>query len=148
MRSDPSEPPFPGVRALDHTADVGLEIEAPGLAELVARAALGLTWLLFDRAATGPEVVRALEVGAATPEALLREVLRELLWWHEADGLSAVELNDVRIAEGEGGLSLEATARLAADPAAPLREIKGVTLHGLVAEPRGADWHGRVIFDV
>jgi SHS2 domain-containing protein len=29
-----------------------------------------------------------------------------------------------------------------------VREIKGVTLHGLTAEPRGNGWYARVIFDV
>ena len=29
-----------------------------------------------------------------------------------------------------------------------VREIKGVTLHGLVVERRTEDWVGRVIFDV
>lgn len=154
--SDSDVIPVTGVRALDHTADVGIEVDAGTLAELVQRAALGFTWLLLERGPSGQEFHRALRVRAGDAPSLLRETLRELLWWHERDGLTVVELKDVRVGRGEDGgvgadqdpLVLTALARLAMDEAAPVREIKGVTLHGLVAEQRGDRWYGHVIFDV
>jgi SHS2 domain-containing protein len=145
---DPGDPPFPGVRAIDHTADVGLEVSAPDLPELLHRTVLGLSWLLLEREASGPESDRPLRASAETAASLLREVLRELLWWHESEGLTARGLADVRVQEGARGLELSALAHLVRDDGMPVREIKGVTLHRLTAEPRSGGWYARVIFDV
>jgi SHS2 domain-containing protein len=43
------ECPVTGVRALEHTADVGLEVEAPALDELFRRGALGAMWMVLGR---------------------------------------------------------------------------------------------------
>jgi SHS2 domain-containing protein len=145
---DPGDLLLPGVRALDHTADVGLELSAADLPELVNRAALGLSWLLLEREASGPSEERPLRVIAESAASLLREVLRELLWWHESEGLAARGFTDVRVRESPPGLELSASAHLVRDEGVPVREIKGVTLHGLTAEPRGNGWYARVIFDV
>ena len=48
----------------------------------------------------------------------------------------------------ETELRLEATVGGGPAEGQPIREIKGVTLHGLAAEPREDGWYGRVIFDV
>jgi SHS2 domain-containing protein len=148
MDRDPAALPFPGLRALDHAADVGLEVGAPDLPELVRRAALGMTWLLLEREPSGAPQERPLQATAEEPASLLREVLRELLWWHEAEGLAAGDLAHVRVRETSRGLELTASARLVLDEGTPVREIKGVTLHGLVVERREGGWYGRVIFDV
>jgi SHS2 domain-containing protein len=50
--------------------------------------------------------------------------------------------------EDLGPTRLTAVLDLAPDTRPPIREIKGVTLHGLVAERRSGGWIGRVIFDV
>ena len=150
MDRQASRTPIPGVHALDHTADVGLEITAPDLVELLRRAALGLTWLLLEREPSGPTEERKLHVRADAPAALLREVLRELLWWHEAEGLACAELGGGRVEEGDGEREwrVSATMVVTREQRPPVREIKGVTLHGLMAERRADAWHGRVIFDV
>jgi SHS2 domain-containing protein len=137
-----------GVTPLDHTADVGLEVSAPDLAELLRRAVRGLAWLLLERdlpAASGERMVR---VRAGSPALLLRELLREISWWNDAEGLVVVDLGDVRVRENPEASELSARALVAQGPGAPVREIKGVTLHGLVAEEQGDGWYGRVIFDV
>jgi SHS2 domain-containing protein len=191
-----SETGLPGVTALDHTADVGIELEAPTLEELFLRAAAGMMWLLRgedgpaevrgahgdgaeppggdgsadpsaehavvereageagregaervlsqEGASVAPVETRALSATADDLPALLREWLRELLFWYEVEGLA---FEGARFEElYETGLRAEVT--VVADPEEPIREIKGVTLHGLLAEPRGDRWVGRVIFDV
>lgn len=148
MIEDPSDVPVPGVEALDHTADVGLEVRGADLAEVVARAVRGLTWLLLERTPSGAPAERKLRVTGDGPASLLREALRELLWWHDSEGLSALDVVGTRVEDAGEGLTLEASVRLAADARPPLREIKGVTLHGLVAEPRNGGWYARVVFDV
>ena len=144
--SELPEIPVEGVRGLEHTADVGLEVDAPDPEALFVRAARGMMVLLHDAvpgADDDPEV-RRLAVDAPDLAALLREWLRELLYWHEVEGFAATDA-DFRRLEPTG---LEASVRGAAAPETPIREIKGVTLHGLVAEEREEGWYGRIIFDV
>jgi SHS2 domain-containing protein len=136
------------VRAVDHTADVGLELDAPDLPELLRLGARGLTWLLYDQELSGPTRERKVQARGADPAALLRELLRELLWWHETEGVGVLDLADVEVQGSEGVFQLSGTALLAHPHAPPVREIKGVTLHGLVAEARAGGWFGHVIFDV
>jgi SHS2 domain-containing protein len=167
-----------GVTALNHTADVGIMVEAPTREELFLRAAAGMTWLLEGgeergdpwaggdegaEAASGeadggrresgrsssvssatPAESRELSASAPDPPALLREWLRELLFWYEVEGLA---FDGARFEE-LSGTALKARVDLLAAPEEPIREIKGVTLHGLVAERHGEAWTGRVIFDV
>ena len=75
---------------------------------------------------------------------LLRAWLREVLYWHQSDGVSFTGARFHTLSEGR----LEATVTVATDEKEPVREIKGVTLHGLVAEARGEGWVSQVIFDV
>jgi SHS2 domain-containing protein len=159
-----------GVRALDHTADVGFDVVAPSMDALFDRAARGLVALLHgeDRAAGGPPraprpqegsdetsgnrpdhaagttSARRVVVEAPDIGALLVAWLRELLWLHESAGF---------VYDGARFEALAATALVAdvrgatgAPPAA--REIKGVTYHGLDVGRTDGDWHARVIFDV
>lgn len=165
-----------GVTALDHTADVGIVVEAPNLEELFLRAAAGMMWLLQggegggdrgegfeettgerspktrsgerDRSSVVTEAARTqareLSASAADLPALLREWLRELLFWYEVEGLA---FQDARF-EALSDTGLRADVMVAPHPSEPIREIKGVTLHGLAAEPRQSGWVGRVIFDV
>ncbi|HUH11636.1 MAG TPA: archease [Longimicrobiales bacterium] len=131
--------------AVEHTADVGVDVAAPTLPELYARAAAGMTALLYGGP---PEVTeeepRTVEVRAPHGAALLREWLRELLYLQEVEGFvfAGAELDTLT------GERLSGRVRGGAVAAAPEREIKGVTLHGLVVERCGAGWHARVIFDV
>jgi SHS2 domain-containing protein len=143
-----TEPILTGVSFLDHTADVGVEVVAPSLADLFARTAGAMTSLIrgvtTDDLDEGPLVDRALELEADDLPTLLRAWLRALLHWHEVDGLV---LRSVRF-EVLADTRLSAVLDLALDTRRPVREIKGVTLHGLVAERRPDGWIGRVIFDV
>jgi SHS2 domain-containing protein len=140
----PVDPPVPGVATLDHTADVGLVVEAPDQAELLRRAALGLAWLLTEAPPPRAAEDRRIDVEAEDAPSLLRAWLRQLLRWHEDDGFLPAEVEVLEVAAGH------ATARVAGGvpDAEPVREIKGVTFHDLAAERRGTGWWGRVVFDV
>lgn len=139
-----SDIPVDGVTALDHTADVALEVEADDLPALLGRAALGMDWLLREAPPPEGSEERRLELEGDEPPALLRACLRELLHWFERDGFAPAEI-EVEKADRSG---LLARVRGGVPDAPPIREIKGVTLHGLAAEPRDGGWWGRVVFDV
>ncbi len=158
----------PGVTFLDHTADVGLDVTAPTLDGLFARAAAGMACLIHgaDRAGDArrtpesadsaqaasdgrapgeaPALRRRVTLSADDLPALLRAWLREILHWHEAEGLALRNAPFATLTE----TSLDSTATLEPDPLETIREIKGVTLHRLAVERRGEGWAARVIFDV
>ncbi|HSR41901.1 MAG TPA: archease [Longimicrobiales bacterium] len=136
--------PVEGVVALDHTADVGLELAAPTLAGLLERGALGMDWLLREAGPPPAAEARRVELPGADPPALLRAFLRELLLWFELDGFAPADIH-VETASSSG---VVARVRGGFPSEPPVREIKGVTLHRLVAETRDGGWWGRVIFDV
>ena len=160
-----------GIVFLDHTADVGLAVTAPTLPELFIQTARGMTMLIHgtergsqeeDRpgrtvpgATTGDgdaggdrrrprPADRTMALRADDLPDLLRAWLRELLYWHDSEGVSFHGAEFRTLSEGR----LEATVTVATDEKEPVREIKGVTLHGLVAEARGDGWVSQVIFDV
>jgi len=151
MSDHGTEIPVPGVKPLDHTADVGLEIEAPDLPDLFRRGARGLSWLILEERPSDATQQRRVRVSASDLPGLFREWLRELLFWHESDGFSVAEI-EIRTLEREdetgGRAVLDAAVRGGPDPGTPVREIKGVTLHGLAVERRDGGWYARVIFDV
>ena len=157
------EIPVPGVRGLDHTADVGLEIRAPDLSELFRRAALAAMWLVLERqpgqsgacplpAQEGE--TRRIELAEEDLSMLLRSWLRTILFWDETEGFVAIEAKLIFLPtplcgspDGQGcGLQGEVVGRIDRGPR--VREVKGVTLHGLRVERLESGWLGRVIFDV
>jgi SHS2 domain-containing protein len=149
-----------GVRAIDHTADVGIEVRAVTLEELFDRAAHGAFALVAgeddmegnsDRrtshkadSAVAERERRELELASDDVAGLLASWLRELLFFHEVGGLSYAGARFDTLDEHR----LRATVDLTRDARIPVREIKGVTYHGLEASRDAQGWRARVIFDV
>ena len=135
------------VRTFDHTADIGLEVEAASLPALFAEAARGLRDQIVaaeDVVAEGPAV--ELRVTASDLAGLLVAWLGELLFrWDAREELFAsfpalsIE-NDELVAQAELA-RLRAGAELLAD-------IKAVTYHALSLETRGDGWFARVVLDI
>lgn len=147
MRSDRDA----GARFLDHTADVGFEVEGVTLGSLLEGAVLGLAVLLMGRTLPAGRAFRTVEATGVEPALLLRNLLREVLFLHASEGFVPAEASVSALEEDCDSGVLRATVRLTEceSSASPETELKGVTLHGLVAEPRdGGGWYGRVIFDV
>jgi SHS2 domain-containing protein len=165
----PSDVPLPGVTFLDHTADVGIAVDAPSPELLFHRSALGMLALLRgddDRAPgdddpaphNGPRPVHPdgpttlVDLTAPGIADLLADWLRELLFLHEVHHRdyvdAAFEQLPADAAEpADGRVTLRARVRTAT--AAPaVREIKGVTYHELEVEGTERGWRSRVIFDV
>ena len=146
---------------MEHTADLGLEVQAPDLSELFRRGALGAMWLVLEREPVQegdpvhfPPVLRRLELVEEDFSSLFRSWLRTLLFWEETEGFVSEE---IRLAfapspscSSPDGQAFGLTAQVSGliDEGPRVREIKGVTLHGLRIERRDEGWWGRVIFDV
>jgi SHS2 domain-containing protein len=136
------------IRQLDHTADVGVEVRAPTPCTLLAGGVEGMMELILGDSRPGETEVRSVTVEASEPRLLLRDLLREVLWLHEAEGFAVAQAS-VRVESGPDGLTATAELRGGPDPSPPVRELKGVTLHGLEARrDEDGEWLARVIFDV
>ena len=152
------EIPVPGVLGVDHTADVGLEVRARDLPELFSRAAMATVWLLLERRPGSGEAraveTRRVDLVEEELAGLLRSWLRTILLWDETDGFLPEDpkliLLPAPMCSSETGqaVGLRGEAHGVLDPGPRIREIKGVTLHGLAVEQRGKEWFARVIFDV
>lgn len=155
-------------RFFDHTADVGVEVEAPDRASLFAEALRAFTDTLtplegVEADASGDRSIeREIELEAESLEELLMVWLEELLFLFEVDSLLFSGAR-VRLRESlEPGWEAEThpgseTYRLTAvargetyDPDRhPLKVlIKGVTYHELKVEEAADGWHARIIFDI
>lgn len=141
----------PGVRALEHTADVGIAVRAESLPQLFERAARGMSALILDEAPEArhrrrePSATeRSIELDADDVASLLVLWLRELLYLQEVEDFAPLdvcfdELSERRLRARVGGSPA---------PGPPVRELKGVTYHGLAVERVDDGWRARVIFDV
>ncbi|MGH7552261.1 MAG: archease [Longimicrobiales bacterium] len=150
-----------GVRAIDHTADVGIEVRATTVEELFDRAARGAFALVageddVERSSSEYQPVderlgterarerREIALESDDVAGLLALWLRELLFIHEVGGLAYQGARFEALEERR----LRATVDVGRDSRTPVREIKGVTYHGLEAIRDAHGWRARVIFDV
>ena len=157
--ADTEEIPVPGVRGLDHTADVGLKVSAPDLPELFRRAALGTIWLVLEDLPGGESLSdgeggRKVDLVEEDLPGLMRSWLRTVLFWEEVDSFLAVQaslmvLPAPQCGSPDGqGFGLTGWAAGVESTGARIREIKGVTFHGLRVERIDSQWYAQVIFDV
>src|SRR5262245_48036974 len=134
---------------IEHTADVGLRIEAVTLHELFQEAARGAFALIVENpAAIQSRRSVAIELEAEDVEGLFVDWLRELIYLFETDRLLLCEF-DIQLADGNRRLRAQCRGESADwSRHLPDNELKAVTYHGLrIAETPGG-WEAEVIFDI
>src|SRR5216117_3997749 len=127
----------PCVREIEHTADLGLEVEAPSLPLLFERAGLGMLALMSGLAAVEPRERVAIALAADDREALLHDWLQHLLVRLQAGPFAMSELAVEEVSERV----LRGRHRL-------YTEVKGVTYHRLALRETAGGWWARIILDV
>ncbi len=136
-----------GWREIEHTADIGIEVEAASAAKLFAAAAEGFYGLLAD--AAGIEPRREISVSARGNgwDDLLQAWLSELLAEFNLHGFvgKRCEVTSIEPDRVSGKVKGEA---LDLKRHKFYTEIKGVTYHELKVWQDGDKWRARVIFDV
>jgi len=136
----------PPYREIEHTADVGIELEAPDLQGALERAAAAMFDLMSDVERVGESWRGAVRVSGTDLENLLVRWLTELLYLAESEGLL---LSRVAVRKLDG-LSLEAEVageKLDRARHAVRVEIKAPTYHLIRIENTGRGWSVRVVFD-
>jgi SHS2 domain-containing protein len=137
----------PWLREIEHTADVGFEVDAPTLPALFERAGTALVGLMLDPSRVRPAARGPIAVAGTALDELLHDWLHAILVRVQSDGFAvgAVEVADV----GAGGVR----GTLVGEPIDRARhvfhgEVKGVTWHQLAVRETATGWTARVIFDV
>ena len=139
-------------RTFEHTAHIGIEVEAPDLDQAFTEAAYGLTEVITGgRLGDTGKAPRdhVLELSAPDLETLLVRWLSELLYRFDAeDFLVGATSIEVRTEGGRWRLS----GKLAGEAYDPQRhvygsEVKAITYHGLAVE-RGPPVKMRFIVDL
>jgi len=140
------------VKPLDHTADVGFDLEAPSLEELFQGALKGLLDVMFTSPPQGGRKRRRLSLSAEDLETLLVRFLNELIYLIQTKGFVPGRAR-IRVEEVEGeenGYRLAAT--LFGEPFQEgfgfQGEVKSATFHGLSVRKEDGRWKARVILDV
>jgi SHS2 domain-containing protein len=134
---------------IDHTADVGIEVEASGKAELFTLAARGMFAVICDIEAVKPILEREVTVESNDLPGLLHEWLAELLYMYD---LYFEIYKDFDLDFYEDGRKVKAVVR--GEEADGVRhgvhgEIKNVTWCDYsVEETPGGGYFARVIFDL
>jgi len=138
---------LPFVREIQHTADIGFQVEAPTRDGCLERAVLALANLIADTSGVVSRERRELRVAAGEAEAQLHALLHEVLLLAQ---LHAFLICAAEVSEAPGG-ALHAV--VAGEPYDPARhhlhgEVKAVTWHQLRIEPAADGWRAHVILDV
>ena len=133
-------------RFIDHTADVGILVNAPTVEVLFEAAALALTELITSVDGLTPRIKRRFRLQEEEIETLFVSWLQELLYILDTEGLIFG-----RFRVNMQGFRLEATAwGEPFDPEVhPVKtEIKAVTYHQLEVAEIDGGWEARVIVDL
>jgi SHS2 domain-containing protein len=137
------------VEELSHTAEIGLRIWAPTLAELYACAAAAMCDLVDAQPdMTTPVQERTVAVAAPDRESLLVDWLNELLFLQETAGVYWPEVAVASLAQREDGVALHATVRGWRASQPPRLHVKAVTYHQLRVVAADGGWRAEVFFDI
>lgn len=132
-----------GHRAIDHTADVAVELWADDLAGLLAEGARAIVELLTDGAEVAGSDERTIEIEAQDDEIRLVRWLNEVIWLATGEGFLVVDATLERTTDG-----LRGRARGRLDATLVTTELKSVTYHDLALVREGGQLRARVVIDI
>lgn len=134
-------------QTFEHTADLGLLIEAPDRQTLFAEAGRGLLAVLIENPdAVRPQREVTIDVEGTESDYLLLDFLNEVLFLFERQHLLLCEFDVSFDPQG-----LRATARgepLDRGRHEPSHEIKAITYHELEVTQSADGWQARFIVDI
>lgn len=137
-------------RFIEHTADIGVEIEATSFENLLSEALLALTDSLTEVGRVKLELDLAFDLVAPSREDLLVEWLSELVYLFETRSV-LLRQADLEVEAEGSSWRLRGTVR--GEHYDPDRHeiktlIKAVTYHQLRVRSSNTGWSARVIFDI
>jgi SHS2 domain-containing protein len=137
---------------LEHTADLGIVVQAASLEELFADAAAGLCDTITERSAVLLRHQQECELVSPQLDLLMVDWLDELLFLVDSRGDLVGDAAVTLEGDEEEGWRLRAVLRGEPSDAArhPQKvQVKAITYHGLeVARESNGAWRAQVIFDI
>jgi len=137
-------------RFIEHTADMGVEIEGTSFESLLSEGLLALTDTLTEVERVNLELELPIDLIAPSREDLLVEWLSEIVYLFETKSV-LLRQTDLEVEAEGGGWRLRGTVR--GERYDPDRHeiktlIKAVTYHQLRVKSSTTGWSARVIFDL
>ncbi len=134
-------------QTIDHTADIGIVVQADTVEALFAEAARALSELIFgQRVFATTETVTLAVKGSDWPD-LMINWLRELLYLWNGENKIIGPVTILRIEQFTAEASVPVD-NIPCDPHDIFNEIKAVTYHTIAVEKKAAGWQARIIFDI
>jgi SHS2 domain-containing protein len=132
---------------VEHTADVGIRVEAEDRPGIFRNAARAMFDMMFGLQAIGRSRRRRIEVTADSLEELLVSWLNEVLYVHAVEKTVFSDFTDPQLS---GNRFSAWCVGENLDPAVHRcdMEIKAATYHGLSFQQSGGKWVAKIIFDV
>jgi len=134
-------------QTIDHTADIGIAVQADNVETLFTEAARALSELIFgQRAFAATETVTLSATGNDWPD-LMINWLRELLYlWNGENKIPGpVTIRRIEPFTVEATVPVDNTF---CDPHDIFNEIKAVTYHAIAVKKKAAGWQAHIIFDI
>ena len=134
-------------RVIEHTADIGIEVEAADPGGVFTRSGLAMFDLMFGLQSVGRTLRKPIRVTGENTEELLVAWLNELLYVYAVEQMVFSDFLDVRLekcAFSATGLGEKF------DPGkhSAAMEIKAATYHGMSVAHVEGRWTATIIFDV
>lgn len=135
------------ISVLEHTADLGVEVEADTLREVFEGAAEGMFSIMVDTGKVSQSETVEVELEAGDLEGLMFDWLNELLFTADSRGMLFSGFRVLSIDEEH--LEAEVSGEKLDKGKHPLEgEVKAATYHRLAVERTDGGWFVRVVFDV
>ena len=135
-------------RDIEHTADVGVEVEGTSPREALARLVLAQTSLLTGGAPVEVRREERCRAGPGSPASMAISILRELLFRFATERVLAAACEVVALDPEQGAEVIVALGPFDPDRHAEGLDLKAVTWHQALFEETGGSWRARVVFDI
>jgi SHS2 domain-containing protein len=137
-------------RIIDHTADLGIVVEADTLTELFRECLRAQTDCLTNADRVAATTSWSIRLEAAELSSLLVDFLEEMIFLYETEGLVFA---DSRLAVEQDETGWSVSGELVGEPYEQRRHglktlLKAVTYHQLALDQGVDGWRARVIFDI
>jgi SHS2 domain-containing protein len=137
----------PFYTVIDHTADLGIEVEAESREGVFTKSALAMFDLMFGLGSIGGDITKPFSVTAENPVELLVAWLNELLYFYAVERILFSGFADVRLGE-DSFRAVGCGERFDPGKHRCDLEIKAATYHDVSLAFIEGRWKARVIFDV
>ena len=146
---------FKGIKFLEHTADIYVEVQGEDLNKIFERAALALFETIVDTSNVSPNIKKIVEVEGFDLYNLLYKWLEEWLYIHDVEGLvfSKFKVHKIEEVKVNDEMIYKISGEGYGEPLDPKKhsiktEVKAITYHEMYIGKEGNLYIARFIIDI